>query len=69
MITANASTAISPGTNAVPREPVVTRVPTLYTRKATVYPVASYRQMPPNSHFPLFISEFMAPRAAKQGGV
>ena len=69
MIAANTRIAIRPGTNAVPRAPVVTSVPIWYTRNATVYPVASWRQIPPNSHFPLFISEFIAPSAAKHGGV
>ena len=69
IIKANTITAISPGINAVPKDPVVINVPICYTPKATVYPVASWRQIPPSSHFPLFISEFIAPRAAKQGGV
>ena len=33
---AKAHTATKPGTKAVPRLPVVTRVPTCYTRKPTV---------------------------------
>ena len=36
MMAANTRTAIRPGTKAVPREPVVTSVPTWYTAKATV---------------------------------
>ena len=36
MINAKAMTAINPGTNAVPRDPVVISVPIWYTAKATV---------------------------------
>lgn len=62
-------TTIRPGMKPLPREPVVISVPIWYTKNAIVKPVANYRPMPPNSHFLLLISEFIAPIAAKQGGV
>ena len=40
-IAAMIATAISPGTNPVPRCPSVISVPIWYTKKATVYPVPS----------------------------
>ena len=69
IIAAKISTAIRPPTQPAPRAPVVINVPIWYTRKPTVNPVANWRQIPANSHLPLCISEFMAPSAAKQGGV
>ena len=69
MIAAMHRIAIRPGMNASPRAPVVNNVPNWYTRNATVYPVASCNPIALHSHFALFISEFIAPIAAKQGGV
>ena len=34
-----------------------------------MYPTKSWSAIPPQSHFALFISAFIAPIAAKQGGV
>ena len=69
IIPANISTAINPPTNPAPRLPVVINVPFCYTRKPTVKPVASCKQIAPVSHLPLLSSEFNAPIAAKHGGV
>ena len=57
------------GIQAEPKLPPVNKVPKKNTKNATTKPTANCNPIPDQNHFLLLISEFIAPIAAKHGGV